>query len=839
MDTRIAINGNYAAGIARCVVTVALVMALHADGAAALSTGSFDFESGDGGWTAVSPGVTVMQTELSGEGAIQVAGAVRAGNVMARSPRFKLQMLDVYRLTAILGGGNADTSPVIACRFQTMNENSTLGLLRLDGTGEPLSGNRRRVSGELRAPWGTMRGEMCVLAPDGGNDGTLVVEDVKLEPLEAYTVEGMYALDPVPPALKSMSSVHPRLFFDRGRIDELKRTLAGSHASIWAPIRTYADRLVKTAPPKYRAYGDGRYDEQWWQSNNSRSMATLALAWLMTGERTYLDAARNWAVATCDYPTWGDSWNAGKDCMAGHNLYGLAIVYDWCGDALPDADRSRIRETLMTRGHTLFQNGAAGTVVPSRLDFSIRPWPEWRDAYLQNHLWVNICGLMCAGLALHGEFEEAGEWIDFSSNRLAGIMRYLGPDGASHEGLNYWSYGVDHLLKLMYLSRDLLGIDHFDSPWFRATAEFRLHISLPRNAWTPTETVVEYADSRTRDNRGPHYLLWALAREYRDGHAQWLADESVRRDIAQPAGTWMSLLWYDSAVNPVPPEGLPTLKLFDDMGFVTARSDWSGDESLVFFKCGPYIGKTAIETMPFCLSSGHHVHPDQNHFSVFAAGQSLVCDDSYMGKYTGQHNTLLIDGCGQDGGGASIFYGTELHARTAEPVILAAESSPALDHFAGDAAPAYPPELGLERFARHLLFLKPDVLIVVDDIKLDTARDLELRFHPTSQAITRLGGAFITRDKAALRIEPLTTDGVIVLADTLTRINREFSIQDMTTVRLTTRGSSWRTATALSWCPAGSEPPVVKSSRSGDAWTFMAKGKTVTFDFGTGKAALK
>ena len=70
----------------------------------------------------------------------------------------------------------------------------------------------------------------------------------------------------------------------------------------------------------------------------------------------------------------------------GHQLFGLALVYDWCFAGLDEQTRKTIRETLIRRGSAMFDAAATG-----------RAW--WRQSYLQNHLWVNITGLSTAGLA--------------------------------------------------------------------------------------------------------------------------------------------------------------------------------------------------------------------------------------------------------------------------------------------------------------------------------------------------------------------------------------------------------------------------------------------------------
>jgi hypothetical protein len=391
----------------------------------------------------------------------------------------------------------------------------------------------------------------------------------------------------------------------------------------------------------------------------------------------------------------------------------------------------------------------------------------------------------------------------------------------------------------MYLARELLGVDLYDNEWFRNTATYRLYMSLPRKAWAQYNTTVDYADSYRKDSYGSDYQLRALASEYRDGYAQWLAGELDRADVLFPYTRWLNLIWYDPSVDEKPPSDLPTLYHFTDMDFVSARSDWSGNESYVFFKCGPYIGHKAIMEAVYCPSSAHHTHPDQNHFIVFGRGEWLIRDDGNYGKYTGQHNTLLIDSGEQLGGGDSIFDAVELHGMKAQPRIIRAVSTPDFDHISGDAAEAYPVNTGLKRFIRHLLFVKPDVLIVVDDISLKEAHELELRFHPEQQDAGRDGSAFIIKGKqSVMRLDPLTVEGVDFTAEKLEAIRRNYQKDQIFTVRMRTRRSAWQNAVALSWSGMNDEPVKVAMNRNGNMWKFTIKNKTVTLDLVSGTAEM-
>jgi hypothetical protein len=265
------------------------------------------------------------------------------------------------------------------------------------------------------------------------------------------------------------------------------------------------------------------------------------------------------------------------------------------------------------------------------------------------------------------------------------------------------------------------------------------------------------------------------------------------------------------------------------MGIVSARSGWSGDESLVVFKCGPPIGHFATDKLSYNLGIGHN-HPDANHFTIFGCGEWLLRDDGYAWKDTGQHNTLLVDGKGQVGDGLAWFNAARLDISTLKihPRVIAAISSASLDQFSGDATAAYPPASGLKRFIRRLYFLKPDVLIVVDDLEADAPRRLELRFHPEYACEKVKDGSFLARaPTASLRIELFTTDGVEVISGEVDGRDRDGKPMPMHTVRMLTTRSTWKNVVAFSWSPNGAEPIRLTRERAGKEWILHASERSV------------
>ena len=795
----------------------------------------WDFESDSGNWKPRA--ATVKVERVTGLGAtgtsracLHIQGSMPENWNYVMSDSVPMQAGQLYRLLAwvkVVSAGAETPMPFLKCEFVAADSRREMGRAATDLYDPAHLGQWQRLTGEFHAPAGTAS---CWLALEKGtSDPTQIdayLDDVTLEPIEQLTALSRYDLKSLPPALEATRGTHPRLYLSAQRVTELRAAIRTTHAGLWMDVRTLADRAVKQGAPKYRRTDGASGDEQLWQREVGNTMPHLALAYLMTGDQQYLDAAKQWALASCDYPTWGYGRYDGMDLATGHQLFGLAIVYDWCFHDLDEASRQHIRETLAKRASALFQAAATGNTY-------------WHRSYMQNHLWVNICGLSAAGFALFDEDQQARMWIGLALDKFQRTMETLGPDGASHEGVGYWEYGAEYMLKFMSLADELLSVDLYDRPWWRSTARYCQYMGLPVNAWTRSNCLVDLADCPRGHWYGPDHILRRLAGRYRDGHAQWLAEQIDKANVDAPGARWLNLIWYDPAVQAVPPSGLPTLHHFEDMGIVSARTGWDGRENLVVFKCGPFIGHQALSEFSYDPGGGH-VHPDAGHFVVFANGEWLVRDDGYQDKWTDQHNTLLIDGVGQLGEGRTWFDGGPCLAAKARPRIIHASSSDELDDIAGDVTQAYPKRVGLQRFMRHLLFVKPDVLIVIDDIAVDQATDLALRLHTESADCNPdAGGYLVTGNQAALRVALLTPDNVKMDTASLSARGSHARDARLFTIRFTNHAVQWQNALALSWAPVGQEAKQVHLVKDGRTWTFSLAGKKLVFDWDKGSAVLQ
>jgi hypothetical protein len=798
---------------------------------------TWDFATGVAGWTprattvklTRAPGLAIPN--LPGEqNGLRLCGAMNSNwNYAVSDPR-PMQAGQLYRLSAWLRVdklGEGTPPPYLKCEFVRAESGRELGRINTTPYDSATLGQWQELATEFRAPAGVVRSWIAL--EKGTRSATEIdacLANIRLEPIARLTFNDKYILKPLPAPLVARRGVHPRMYLDAARLAVLRQAVNTTHAALWREVQTQADGAVKRGPPPYVEKDRYSGPEQLYQRDVGNALPLLALSYLVSGERKYLDSAQAWARASCGYATWGLGQTDGMDLAAGHQLYGLALVYDWCYADLGDECRTLIRQTLAKRAAAMFEAAASGRTF-------------WSTSYLQNHLWVNACGLAAAGLALFDENDEALMWIGLPLDKFRRTMVALGPDGASHEGVGYWGYGVEYMLKFMDLSRELLAVDLYDYDWWRNTAAYRQYLALPRHAWTPQNNIVDLADCPRGNWYGPDYLLRRLAHEFKDGQAQWLAAQIDAANVDSAEARWLNLIWYDPAVPETPPTALPTLRQFNDMDIVSARSDWSGDESLVVLKCGPFIGHHAVQAFSYDPGGGH-VHPDANHFVVFAAGEWLLRDDVYSDKLTSQHTTLLIGGKGQLGEGQAWFVGSEALAVKARPRLLRADSTPTLDHLVGDATAAYPRQLGLKRFVRHLLFVKPDVLLVLDDIVMEKPAPLELRFHTEQPLASAVAGAYLARGASAqLRLEPLTPDGLeLSVAEDAIKGVHSGKTGKLSSLRLSCERGAWRNATACSWSATGSEPPPVSLTQDGPRWSFRIGPRTLVFDGTTGAATL-
>lgn len=606
-------------------------------------------------------------------------------------------------------------------------------------------------------------------------------------------------------ALAAFAGVHPRFLLNAVGVAALQaKTNSGNYATYWNTLYVYAKSLAASTPPAYTTNMD--------QRGSGDNLQTLAFSYLISKDTNLLAGAVKWAAAICNYPGWeGAAFQDGYGLTYGHHLMGLAMLYDYAYSDLDPVTKALIYNTMITHGGSQYNAFTNNLIGPN---------------FLSNQNWIQSAAILAAGLATFDQTNsQALNWILLAENNYISAAQMLSSDGFHQEGAGYGEYGFTFLLQSFQLSRQLLSIDFISQTaqgWGANVGVFLTDFLVPRNSWAWYDgpaclAVVPFEDCHYY-NTAPGYVLRGLAHLYQDTNAQWYADRLDAIPNINGNPVWQFLYWYDDSVPSGTPTNSATLHVFTNMCVVSSRSDWSGNEALLTFKCGGAVGSfvPAYFGNYFNNLNGDpgtgHSHPDAGSFCFFANGEWLMPEPSYVLRSTLFENTLIVDGAGQYGGPPAA-YPTFSPLTTNIPALLYVNSTASLDTVVADATTAYPSSLGVQSFQRHVLFAKPDVLVVADSVQMNnTSHKLQLYFHllNTNSVVKQPDGSLLVTSANTTSRMDVLTPSVSTMSNALQLITPRSAGEATnveTLVSFTSTGrTNWQNVMAFSWATNGATP---------------------------------
>ena len=377
----------------------------------------------------------------------------------------------------------------------------------------------------------------------------------------------------------------------------------------------------------------------------------------------------------------------------------LALVYDWCFDAVTPAQR--------TRWITYANNAVANVWNPTGAKWGSAtiPWSGWSVNNPSNNYYYSFLrATMLLGLATKGENPKADEWITkFRDEKVLGqLVPTFNADlvgGGSREGTGY---GV--------AMRNLFEI--YD--WWHATTGEKLHTKTNHTRYSlisfmhqtvPTLDKIAPTGDHPRDSTAAYfdyhraYLQILMTLFPNDAAAQrakqLLASSSV------PAMTQAFMLAYDflydaSAVQAQPLSGMGTSYYARGIGEVYARSGWDTHATWVNLVAGPYTES--------------HAHQDQGSLMIYKDGwlayDPNIASRSGLAQDTTAHGLVRISQ-----GGTNIR-----QVATTTSTIEALQEGPGWLHVAADLTPAYNGNAAIQNVQREMVYLAPDVIVVFDRV---------------------------------------------------------------------------------------------------------------------------
>ncbi|MBR4059935.1 MAG: Ig-like domain-containing protein [Lachnospiraceae bacterium] len=717
---------------------------------------------------------------------------------------------------------------------------------------------------------------------DGAIGGTYTFKVLIMAGEETALIDGTVTVKPLSELLNNISTDGSlKLFFSEDALNEAKEAIQeeGSLKNrLYVDFIEAVELFLDTTPPAYTDYTDSQNDQCSWQQKFAEMTKSLLAAYLFTDDVRYKEKCIEYAVAIAEYDYWAAkaSYHEG-DLSASYNAYALALVYNWLKDDLTVEQRTTILNRLYYASQCIYyrrwyRNRDGGMYCNTSYIFSSAILATTLALYMDADYASTVLKIdedmrtyaleLLAGKEnptpdnIEKNFETSISAEDLKSDckaLLTWVMDDLGQsyywlpdDGVSFESPAYNIYGGYHLLHASLMLESDLGIDVFTgNSYYQNNSEFFLNNLVPLDSFTVGNYFLDWADTRRGvDNPGEVEIYSILASKYNDKIASYIVDAYLNAEAGDPDCFWIPIIFVENEVEPAIEENKDTLWYSENLGMVISRSDWSGNESLLWAKCGLPMGKNANSLMPLGASE-YHADPDANSLILYANGEFLIKTDGYGYKHTGNLSTLLINGTGQigeheknlagEGNGNRGLIGDDYTELGLEPTMTVIESTDSYDYFVGAGEEAYDPALLLNKFERNFVYLKEEnVLLIVDDIKTGTDQALELRWFPESKTVVESYGIYsVYGTNTVMNFYPFTTENVttsftdadVFEPEDIVATTEKAFLQSYT-------GSKWQNAVAFSWAPNGEAQKQVKYQVGDNAneHIFEVNGKLYTLN---------
>ncbi len=512
---------------------------------------------------------------------------------------------------------------------------------------------------------------------------------------------------------------HPRLFVRPEDLPRLRELARGQEADLFNKLKAQADRHIAAGPtPEPEHMGSARDKEnaelvKYWWPNREQTMRAcqeaenIAFVYLITREEKYARAARKWVLHLASWNPDGPT-NMTMNCEAAKPmLYRLPRAYDWAYDALADADRKAVQAVMLRRVSDAWKSGEIGRGT----GHINKPYSSHG-----NRIWHKVGE---AGIAFLGEVPEAAMWLDYAVNKFyACYPVWSDDDGGWHEGVSYWSGYMSKVVWWMQVSDSALRIDGLSKPFFSQVGDFPMYVAPPNSpnmgfgdlSYRPvpasTGQFMDYfirAKGAQKDGASARYWRW------------WCEQWKMR-----PQDSGILGFLYRASLPPLPPAeapvDLPQSKVFHGIGVAALNSTLLDARQGVQF---------LFKSSPFGTQS--HGHNPHNTFQLNAYGEPLLVTCAYRDLHgskfhyqyvhsTVAHNGVLVNGEGQT-----------RHTAAPHGRIMTSRLTKEWDYIVGDATDAYAKRL--KRFHRHVLFLKPDIIVLYDDLEAAEPATFQFMLH--------------------------------------------------------------------------------------------------------------
>jgi hypothetical protein len=482
------------------------------------------------------------------------------------------------------------------------------------------------------------------------------------------------------------------------------------------------------------------------QLRAQESAAAQAMVWLLTGEAAAAQRAIR-IMQAYRHPGEVDTFHVY------FTLTQFALAYDWLygyGGLTPQV-KAEIRKNLLP----LAQRG---------LGFA-------DDHVFHNYIWMSAGGVALWAMATARDDEEA-DWLferirERFNSRLFPAWKYL--DGLPSEPMGYWALYVFTPGALALVAAQsafeaglVRKVREQEGDWLNRHFENLIHSTLTDQRYIPWGDLQSGPNGGvTRDMAGViDALTWATKSPTGAYFSSWIASRNGLRRFRADTAIYYFLYTCRLKTAPAFP-GLSFMAGDTNGGHFIARSGWEDDAVIVAFTATDHFGD-------------HH-HYDQGSFLIYKNGL-LAVDPPVYQKVRGPqqptevHSTLLLGGQGQRPVRGQWFktleeFRNNLHGgRQLETGnILFWKEAGGWAAVAGEFAQAYSPGQ-IQSCVRQLLFLRPDTVVVVDQLTAQTNQVLpkvQWLLQVPREPVVENSGFRVSNGQGWLACHPLLPGGSV------------------------------------------------------------------------------
>jgi hypothetical protein len=423
-----------------------------------------------------------------------------------------------------------------------------------------------------------------------------------------------------------------------------------------------------------------------------------------------------------------------NDLAAAEAYRAIAMTWDLCGDALPPETRALVLTEGVRRARDMYATAVRdwrvnGLPVPFETP-GVTPekGPDNRNIFamlMTNHCWVNIASLGLLGMALESEDVSAAgpgsmpqDWLRFARHFFTYLTEILPADGSYPESRVYGApYGEEGAVPFLRALQRREGVDLFArTPFFRNIAYARLYAVWDHERHRGVSNFGEGGDSEWQS---PAWI-YGCAAAYRDPVLQWSANQWTRAERSTD-DLALQYLAYDPSLKEMRPDeaGLPPALLLSDMSEVDVRGGrdpWGAGAIVLSFR-GSVTGKAQYrlkEAGKIPYITAWHSHESRNAVILAVGGRALIGRSTHGEPDTERYSVLQVNGNDQ---------------REPDHALEGIQDFDATDRyitFSSEIGAAYG---NLESYRRRVVYVPPDVYLLVDSAKAPAPARMEYRLH--------------------------------------------------------------------------------------------------------------